>query len=134
MFWLALLAGPAACVVLAALPTIGWAPALPRVWLPFALLVLAYPVVEEWLFRGELQPLLARWQPAHWGPLTRANFITSVGFAALHLFFHPPLWALAVFLPSLVFGYFRERSGGLLAPILLHGSYNASYFLLLAGT
>lgn len=126
-----MLTGPLACLLLAMLPGVHWSPGLPAQWLPFALAVLAYPVIEEWLFRGELQPLLARWQPARWGPLTLANAFASMAFAGLHLFFHPPLWALSVLLPSLVFGYFRERSGALPAPMALHASYNAAYFLLL---
>lgn len=133
LFWLALLAGPGACLLLAALPGVGWAPGVPPAWWPFLLSVLVYPVVEEWLFRGELQPLIARWRAGRWGPLTLANGLTSILFAALHLFFHPPLWAVAVFLPSLIFGWFRERSDGLVAPIALHGGYNAAYFLLLGG-
>ena len=63
-------------------------------------------------------------------PMVMANVLTSIAFAAVHLYAHPPLWALAVFFPSLVFGYFRDRSGRLEGPILLHIGYNASYFML----
>lgn len=133
LFWSAVFAGPAACLVLAVLPGVRWMPGLSLALWPFVLSVLVYPAVEEWLFRGELQPLIARWRSRCWGPLTLANVLTSVVFAALHLLFHPPLWAASVFLPSLVFGYFRERSGGLAAPIVLHATYNAAYFLLLGG-
>lgn len=131
LFWLALAAAPVACVVLAALPAVRLAPAWPAVPLAFALAVAVYPPVEEWLFRGQLQPWLAQWRDARLGPLTLANTLTSIVFAGLHLLFHPPAWAVAVFLPSLVFGYFRERSGGLFAPIALHAGYNAVYFLCL---
>lgn len=96
------------------------------------MVIVAYPVVEEWLFRGELQPWVARKLGGGIGPLSIANLITSLLFSALHLLFQPPGWALAVFLPSLMFGYFRETTGGLAAPMLLHGFYNACFFLLLA--
>lgn len=131
LFWAALAAAPVACLALAALPGLRWQPALPDAPWVFALSVAVYPPLEEWLFRGELQPLLGcRWS-ARWGPMTLANLVTSIVFAALHLWFHPPLWAAAVFLPSLVFGYFRERSGGLASPIALHAGYNAAHVLLL---
>ncbi|MEQ8798377.1 MAG: JDVT-CTERM system glutamic-type intramembrane protease [Salinisphaeraceae bacterium] len=93
--------------------------------------ILVYPVVEEWLFRGELQPRIGRKLIRRFGPLSAANLVTSALFTALHLLFHPPGWALAVFLPSLVFGYFRDATGGLAAPMLLHGFYNACFFVLL---
>lgn len=92
---------------------------------------LLYPVAEEIIFRGWLQEFIqAKLHPWRLGPLTHANLITSVVFTALHFFNHPPLWAAAVFLPSLVFGLARERSGGLTAPILLHVFYNSGYFWL----
>jgi len=35
-----------------------------------------------------------------------------------------------VFFPSLVFGYFKDRTGRLTAPILLHIFYNAGFLWL----
>lgn len=91
---------------------------------------LLMPVLEELAFRGWLQTeLLSRW-PRRLGPLSHANLLTSVVFTALHFIQHPPLWAAGVFLPSLVFGHFRERHAGLVSPMLLHAWYNAGYFLL----
>jgi membrane protease YdiL (CAAX protease family) len=90
-----------------------------------------YPVVEELVFRGLLQDLahrhLTAWQV---GPFSHANILTSVLFTVLHFIHHPPLWAAAVLIPSLLFGFFKDRSGGLAAPILLHVFYNAGYFWL----
>lgn len=131
VFVVALAAGPAAALVLAALPGLVLAPGLHYPLPALALAILVYPPLEEWVFRGELQPALARRLPARLGPLSAANGLTSLAFAALHLLAHPPAWAAAVFLPSLVFGFMRERSGGLAQPITLHLTYNASYFLLL---
>lgn len=130
-FYAALAAGLAATVVLAALPALAWAPGLHYPPAVLLLVILVYPPLEEWVFRGCLQPALASRLPAIRGPLSLANAVTSLAFAGFHLVAHPPLWAAAVFLPSLVFGYFRERSAGLLAPVVLHAGYNASYFLLL---
>jgi membrane protease YdiL (CAAX protease family) len=36
-----------------------------------------------------------------------------------------------VLIPSLVFGYIQERTNNLAAPIALHSTYNAGFFLLL---
>ncbi len=99
-------------------------------WRLLAVLLL-YPVVEEWLFRGVLQGELLR-RPGlrrkHLG-MSRANLVTSLLFAATHLVYQPPLWALAVVVPSLVFGHFRERYGNLRLPIALHVLFNAVYLL-----
>ncbi|BCO30265.1 hypothetical protein TspCOW1_03680 [Thiohalobacter sp. COW1] len=100
----------------------------------FVLLGLAYPVVEEVLFRGLLQGWLRerpRLRVSRFG-ITPANLITSLVFTALHFINHPPLAAAAVLAPSLVFGYFRDRHDSLIAPIWLHCFYNIGYFWLFA--
>lgn len=96
----------------------------------FILPVFIYPVVEEIIFRGYLQPFLATRFASRYGPLTQANVLTSLLFAGMHLLNQPPVWALLVFFPSLVFGYFKDRHNNLLAPILLHGFYNAGFIWL----
>ncbi len=94
---------------------------------------LFYPVMEEIIFRGLLQETLSeRLKPWRLGPVTHANLITSLVFTGLHFFFHPPLWAASVLLPSLVFGYFKDRYRTLTTPIILHTFYNAGYFWLFA--
>lgn len=98
--------------------------------LRFAILALVYPLVEEIVFRGGLQPWLTRRLRQRWSGVTLANLLTSIVFSLLHLFSHPPLWAAAVLVPSLVFGYFRERHDSLVAPIVLHIFYNTGYFWL----
>lgn len=91
---------------------------------------LLMPVVEELLFRGVLQGwLLERsWGARRAFGLSNANLLTSGVFSVVHLLNHPPLWALGVWFPSLVFGYFRERHHSVLPGILLHSVYNAGYF------
>jgi CAAX protease family protein len=113
------------------------APQLDLLWvareaLRFVLLALVYPVLEEIVFRGGLQTLLLRYPTgrASWRGLTLANIVTSGVFAALHLSTHAPLWSIAAFLPSIAFGYFRDRHSSLSSPIALHVFYNSGYFLL----
>lgn len=95
-----------------------------------ALWVVVYPVLEEIVFRGLIQPALV--QPTRglrWGPVTLANGLTSILFAAMHLFSHPPHHATLVLWPSLLFGIFRDRSASVLPGMLLHVSWNAALLL-----
>lgn len=98
----------------------------------FLQLALFYPLTEEILFRGWLQSVFARYPIGckRWGPISVANLLTSVVFAVFHLYYHSYLWSLLVIVPSLVFGYFREKFSGLHPPIILHIFYNTSYFWL----
>lgn len=134
LFYLALLAGPAVWLVLYLLTPVPveWnKPLLDPVW--FLKLALVYPVLEEIVFRGLLQELVRDLlSKAMYGPLTVANLLTSLCFTGAHFFFHPPLAAVLVFFPSLVFGFFKERTGSLAAPVLLHAFYNAGYLWLFA--
>jgi len=103
-------------------------------WL-FLSLVLLQPILEECVFRGLLQGWLIQRQ---WGKksvlgLSQANIVCSTVFVSMHLFYHAPLMALMVMLPSLIFGHFRDRYHGWLMPaIILHVFYNLGYFLLYA--
>ena len=112
--------------------SVDWIVAAP--WL-FVSLIVVQPLLEEIVFRGGLQSWLSGqgrgYQPTF--GLTSANLITSLIFVTMHLFYHSPLMAILVFIPSLIFGYFRDRYDGWLVPsILLHCFYNAGYFLLYA--
>ncbi|MFQ5643803.1 MAG: JDVT-CTERM system glutamic-type intramembrane protease [Thiogranum sp.] len=99
--------------------------------LRFVFPALLYPIIEELVFRGYVQDLAhQRLAPWRIGPLSHANILTSLLFTALHFINHSPLWAAAVFVPSLLFGFFKERSGRLAAPMVLHVFYNSGYFLL----
>jgi len=63
--------------------------------------------------------------------VTGANGLTSILFVAAHLIAHPLTMAVLVFLPSLVFGYFRDKYDGWLLPAMaLHAYYNLGYFLI----
>ena len=132
LLYLALLAGPVCWLVLFYIlqPSIqlGWP--LDEPW-QFLMPVVFYPFIEEIVFRGFIQELLHdRVSSRSFGPLSVANLLTSVLSTALHFIHHAPAWAALVFLPSLVFGFFKDRTGGLTAPILLHVFYNAGFLWL----
>jgi len=99
-------------------------------WRLLGFLIL-YPILEEWLFRGILQGELLRhaWGRVRRLGLSHANLLTSVIFMLFHLVHHPWYWALAVIVPSLVLGYFRERYAGLWMPMVLHGLFNLAFLL-----
>jgi membrane protease YdiL (CAAX protease family) len=95
-----------------------------------ASLLLWQPVAEELLFRGMLQGALLR-EPrfaVSVAGISLANLVVSAGFVLMHLMHHPWPWALGVFVPSLIFGYYRDTSGSTLPPILLHVVFNAAFF------
>jgi membrane protease YdiL (CAAX protease family) len=98
----------------------------------FLSLVLWHPVFEELLFRGFLQGLLGRQSWGQWasGGMTVANGITTLLFMTGHWWSHSPRWALAVIIPSLVFGYLRDRYGSVYPSIAVHAFYNTGYFYL----
>jgi membrane protease YdiL (CAAX protease family) len=53
-----------------------------------------------------------------------AGFLwTQLLFAAGHLVVLQP-WRLATFFPGLLFGWLRERTGGVAAPVVLHALSN----------
>lgn len=131
--WVAILGGPLFWLVLfAAGQPLAPLARIAEFWPQFLLVVLVYPVLEEIVFRGGVQGFLAGRLPGNPPRLgiTPANLLTSLLFTGLHLIYHPPFWALGVFFPSLVFGYFRERHDRLATPIGLHVFYNAGFALL----
>jgi membrane protease YdiL (CAAX protease family) len=111
-----------------------WMPAgyARNIWAsPTALLsfLLWQPALEELLFRGALQGrfLHTGWGARRWLGVSVANVLASLLFVLLHLLHHAPLWAMAVFPPSLIFGKLRERHTSLLPALLMHSIYNAIY-------
>lgn len=93
-------------------------------------MLLVYPILEEWVFRGGIQEFLLnrKWRRSYYG-VSQANLITSSLFAAFHLIQQPPLFAALVFLPSITFGFFKERYSALLVPIGLHILFNGIFLL-----
>lgn len=132
-FALAVLAGPAYWAAL------WWqdqlAPGWPPAWTGLIVVALAYPVIEEIVFRGMLQEWLWRRTQGQRliGPVTLANALAASAFALAHLVSHAPAHALGVLLPGLVFGFFRDRYHSILPGTLLHCFYNGGLYLLTAG-
>jgi hypothetical protein len=88
-------------------------------------------VLEECVFRYGLQGWLrgfARGRQVVIPGITRANIVTSVAFTGVHFIHHPPLWAAAVFVPSLIFGWAWDRYRNILAPVVIHFVYNWCLF------
>jgi hypothetical protein len=86
------------------------------------------PIIEELVFRGALQGnLIGRGWTRRIGLVSSANLAATTAFAALHLLAQPPAWAVAVAVPSLVFGHLRERFTSVLPSIALHSIYNAGF-------
>jgi membrane protease YdiL (CAAX protease family) len=95
---------------------------------------LIYPVLEELAFRGFVQTWLLEKPQFAQMPLTGlsyANVATSILFAGAHLLNQSLFWAVSIFFPSLVFGYFRDRYDLVWPSIILHCWYNTGFFLLL---
>jgi len=96
------------------------------------LLVVALP--EELFFRGYVQTLLGqrlhRTAPRWLGERWPAIVATSLLFALAHLAVDGQPARLAVFFPALLFGWLRERTGSLLAPVLVHTLANLTVFIL----
>jgi len=90
------------------------------------LLVVALP--EELFYRGWMQTSWARGAPGRGVRVLGANlgagfFSTQLLFAVGHLVLLEPL-RLATFFPGLWFGWLRERTGGVAAPVLAHALSN----------
>ena len=98
-------------------------------WISLTLLM---PLLEELVFRGLLQGQLLRVtalhsQPRRIGPITWANGLCTLAFVALHLPTQPLPWALAVAVPSLVFGHLRERFDSVWPAVGVHALYNTGF-------
>lgn len=102
-----------------------------NVWLFFQLALL-YPVMEELVFRGWLQERLWKTRLSRLSIycISMPNIVTSVVFTGFHFLIHPPVSAVAVIVPSLVFGFFRDRYQSVFPSIILHVFYNTGIFLL----
>jgi len=96
----------------------------------FLLLTLVYPVLEEIVFRGWLQGMLYARRPGRKAckGISVANAITSLVFVTAHFLYHSVGWSIAVLIPSLVFGYLRDRYGTIKPGIVLHVYFNTGYF------
>lgn len=92
----------------------------------FQLIMIALP--EEFFFRGYFQSALNIIFPKKWRILGAGLgwgwIITAAVFAACHSIVVLQWWHFAIFFPALLFGYLRERTGAITAPILFHALCN----------
>lgn len=95
-------------------------------WTKLALLALYEEIIFRMLLQEGLRSLFQGRILA--GPLSLANLCASAVFALAHFVHHPPGWALAVFVPSIVFGWAWDRYRSVIPCSLLHFVYNFLYF------
>jgi ABC-2 type transport system permease protein len=88
-------------------------------WL-FPLAVIAAPIFEEFIFRGLIFGGLRRTYGLRWAALASAGIFAIV---------HPPLSVVPVFCMGLGAALAYERTGMLLAPMVVHAGYNAVVLL-----
>jgi uncharacterized protein len=106
------------------------------IWsLTFLSVALWQPLFEELLFRGIIQgqSLQSMVSEQAWFGLSISNLLTSVAFSLAHLAGHSLSWSLLIFVPSLCFGFVRDRFESVYPSIALHVFYNTGYFLLIGG-
>ncbi len=97
-------------------------------------LIIFYPIVEELAFRGLIQEYLIKKTKGSTvlSYFSMGNILTSILFVSIHFVHHSPLWAMLVFVPSLIFGYFKDQYNHIAPSIFLHIFYNVcSLFLIL---
>jgi membrane protease YdiL (CAAX protease family) len=133
-FYLALLAGMLVLSAIYLFIPVSTGSIHPGQWSVVIALVIWQPFWEELLFRGIIQGQIykRRWGQRAWLKISSANLLASVAFAAAHIAFNPNLWSVSVFIPSLVFGYFRERHNSIFSPIALHSIYNLGYMIVIS--
>lgn len=95
--------------------------------LTVAMIVVAAPICEEVMYRGLVQNMIKRLGLSRWWSITAA----SVVFAAAHISAAPLHALLALFILSLGMGWAYEKTGRLLAPILMHAMFNAGNIAML---
>ena len=95
-------------------------------WVTIGIAVVGAPLLEETMYRGMLQEGLKHIFAARWP----AIFVTSVIFTALHLGAVEPHALAALFVLSLGFGWLYEKTGSIIAPMVMHGAFNVANILL----
>lgn len=101
-------------------------------WLTFGkpwfyqLLVVALP--EEFFFRGYFQSRLNQYFKPRWRFLGISFgwglILTALIFAFAHSVIQLKWWHFSIFFPGLLFGYLKERTGSITAPVLFHAFSN----------
>ncbi|RME83450.1 MAG: CPBP family intramembrane metalloprotease [Planctomycetota bacterium] len=97
----------------------------------FQLLWIAFP--EEYFFRAYLQQNLEKNYDSQENSFFLALLESSLLFALAHGILRWHWSGLAVFFPSLLFGYAYQKSKALSVPIIIHGFANWGYLWIWAG-
>lgn len=103
-------------------------------WQIFSLIVIGYPIVEEFVFRGGLQNWLYKypWAKLTYLHISVANIIVSILFSTLHIILRPDdNSTYGIIIPSLIFGLFKDRHRHIMSCTLLHIFYNMGAFFLI---
>ena len=133
MMWAAVFAAPVTLSLL-----FWWQPELRSVTVQWPkeaiMLILLLPLIEELAFRGYLQGRLAASAVQRFCiyGISGQNLITTAVFSSFHLLSHSILWSLAVIIPSLIFGFFRDKYQSVIPAVMLHAYYNGMYFYFFA--
>lgn len=100
-------------------------------WYEVIALALVAGIGEEFLFRGAVQPLFAKWTASTGWGWVAGLILSNVVFGFLH--FITPTYAVLAGLMGVYFGLLLDATGtsNLLAPILAHGLYDYLAFLVL---
>lgn len=88
-------------------------------------------LVEEIVFRGFVYHLLEKikfFREDSWF-ITKRNLLVSLLNSVARGVVVAPIWFRASLLPSLIFGYARERFGTVTAPLLIHLNFTVWYYL-----
>lgn len=109
----------------------GYLPGDDRFFL-YVSMILWFPLTEELAFRGLVQGLVCRkaWGRVSWQGVSRANLVATTAFVLWHCVYHVSPFVLVLVIPSLIFGFFRDRYDSLIPALLLHVAYNG--FLVVA--
>ncbi len=109
---------------------LAWPPALLNLLL---VQTLAIALPEEVFFRGYLQSRLNLVYDRPWrlwsAPIGPGLFITAAVFTLCHLLISVAWLRVAIFFPALLFGWMRERTNSLLAPVLFHALSNLTFIV-----
>lgn len=100
------------------------APLLNALW--FHLFLVAFP--EEFFFRGYFLKRMRQIFQDRFSflgvPMGKAFFATAIVFALSHSLIVLRWWHAAIFFPALAFGWLKDKTKGLTAPILFHAFCN----------
>lgn len=86
--------------------------------------LIAVALPEEFFFRGYFQEKLGTFFKPKWKifgvSLGYAWPLTAIIFSFAHSVIHIQWWHFSIFFPALLFGWLREKTGSITAPILFH--------------